>query len=252
MRHLTEDRAPHRVVGTVKNCRSEECDREEDKDRDGSGSHDTEQHRGAADHHGEGEEGKEERRDHSREIGEAAGERIKKRLPDRHILQIDEERREPHCHHARNVERRGGDDGPIRNMLKRGAPDHAVIFRDLPLRDFIRAEELPDRGCRDENDRVKNAGPDETQARIRFGEGFGERPHARNFPRERIAARTSNHDGAERPEEPREHNAYDRDQAEKPHDASVGDDNSSEGQGLQPDSLQTVAEPARAESDLFK
>ena len=61
-------------------------------------------------------------------------------------------------------------------MLKRGAPDHAVIFRDLPLRDFIRAEELPDRGCRDENDRIKNAGPDETQARIRFGEGFGERP----------------------------------------------------------------------------
>ena len=61
-----------------------------------------------------------------------------------------------------------------------------------------------------------------------------------------------NHDGAERPEEPREHNAYDRDQAKKPHDASVGDDNSSEGQGLQPDSLQTVAEPARAESDLFK
>ena len=43
-------------------------------------------------------------------------------------------------------------------MLKRGAPDHAVIFRDLPLRDFIRAEELPDRGCRDKNDRVKNAG----------------------------------------------------------------------------------------------
>lgn len=142
--------------------------------------------------------------------------------------------------------------GSVRNMLKRGAPDHAVIFRDLPLRDFIRAEELPDRGCRDENDRIKNAGPDETQARIRFGEGFGERPRARNFPRERIAARPGNHDGAERPEEPREHNAYDRDQAKKPHDASVGDDNSSEGQGLQPDSLQTVAEPARAESDLFK
>ena len=64
VRHLTEDGAPHRVVGTVKNCRSEECDREENKDRDGSGSHDTEQHRGAADHHGESEEGKEERRDH--------------------------------------------------------------------------------------------------------------------------------------------------------------------------------------------
>ena len=67
-------------------------------------------------------------------------------------------------------------------MLKRGAPDHAVIFRDLPLRDFIRAEELPDRGCRDENDRIKNAGPDETQARIRFGEGFGQKNPANTMP----------------------------------------------------------------------